>query len=110
MRSVMWLVLAAAAEVGWISGLNAADSVVDWVATGGCVVASFSLALLAARRLAATTVYILFVGLGTAGTALLDHFAFGMHFDPAALAWLTLLLAAVCGLKLTATSTAKTAS
>ena len=49
MRSVMWLVLAAAAEVGWISGLNAADSVVDWVATGGCVVASFSLALVAAR-------------------------------------------------------------
>lgn len=110
MWNLIWLVLAAAAEVGWVSGLNAADSVVDWLATGACVIASFGLALVAARRLAATTVYILFVGLGTAGTALLDHFAFGMHFDPAALAWLTLLLAAVCGLKLTATSTAKTAS
>jgi paired small multidrug resistance pump len=110
MQNLIWLVLAAAAEVGWISGLNAADSVIDWAATGGCVIASFSLALLAARRLAATTVYILFVGLGTAGTALLDHFAFGMRFDPAALAWLTLLLAAICGLKLTATSSAKATS
>lgn len=110
MWNIVWLILAAAAEVGWISGLNAADSPLDWCATAVCVIASFSLALVAARRLPATTVYILFVGLGTAGTALLDHLLFDMGIEPTAMAWLALLLAAIAGLKITAAPAASRVS
>ncbi|ROO24457.1 multidrug resistance protein SMR [Salinisphaera orenii MK-B5] len=103
MRSWAWLVAAALTEVGWVGGLKAADGALDWLATAACVLASFALALGAARRLPATTVYVVFVGLGAAGTAMLDAAVFGQALGPAALACLTLLIGGVIGLKLTST-------
>lgn len=95
-----WLIAAAAAEVGWVAGLNGAQTPLEWAATGLCVVASFALALLAARRMPATTVYILFVGLGACGTVAVDIIVFEAPLHTDTFAWLALLLAAIAGLKL----------
>jgi len=95
-----WLLAAAIAEVGWVTGLNAADTPLTWAATAVCVVASFGLALLAARQMAATTVYILFVGMGACGTVAVDITAFDAPLHASTLAWLALLLGAIAGLKL----------
>lgn len=100
MNAWFWLIAAAAAEVGWVTGLNGANSALEWSATALCVVASFGLALLAARRMPATTVYVLFVGLGACGTVAVDITVFNAPLHASTLAWLALLLAAIVGLKL----------
>lgn len=102
MKTWLWLLAAATAEVGWVTGVSAANSVSDWSATVVCIAASLALALQAARRLSATTVYVLFVGLGTTGTALVDIAAFDATLQLSTLAYLALLIAAIVGLKLTA--------
>jgi len=100
MKTWFWLFAAGSAEAGWVAGINAADSALEWSATGLCIVASFGLALLAARHMAATTVYVIFVGLGATGTFALDVAIFHAALHPATLAWLALLLAAIIGLKI----------
>ncbi|GAB3674026.1 DMT family transporter [Salinisphaera aquimarina] len=106
MKTWIWLLAAAATEVGWVCGVKAADSPLDWAATIACIMASFVLALAAARQLPATTVYVIFVGLGALGTAVLDILAFGAALHASSLAFLALLLSGVIGLKLTASDDA----
>lgn len=101
MRSWFWLVAAAATEVGWVSGVARADSAVGALATLACLIASLGLALAAARRMAATTVYVLFVGLGMSGTVAVDALLFGAPLHASTLGFLALLLAGIVGLKRT---------
>lgn len=97
----VWLVAAAATEVGWVAGIKTADDALDWAVTLVCIVASFGLALRAAQALPATTVYVIFVGLGASGTAALDALVFDSALHTGTLVFLALLLAGVVGLKLT---------
>lgn len=87
-----WLVPASVTEVSWINGIKYADSTPGWAATVGCVALSLWLAWRAARHAQATTVYILFVALGTAGTSIVEHVVLGNSMDTITLGLLVVLL------------------
>lgn len=101
MRAWIWLVLGAGTEIGWVAGLKLAASPLEWAATVVCAVASVALALGATRDLPATTVYVLFVGLGAIGTVILEAVVLGAHLNPATYGFLVLLLVCIIGLKKT---------
>ncbi|KEZ76269.1 DMT family transporter [Salinisphaera hydrothermalis] len=101
MRAWIWLALGAGTEIGWIAGLKLAASPWAWLATAACAVASVALALGATRDLPATTVYVLFIGLGSVGTVILEATVLGTALHPATYGFLTLLLVCIIGLKRT---------
>lgn len=101
MKSWLWLVLGTGTEIGWVSGLKLATSPAAWGATLLCALASLVLALGATRELPATTVYILFVGLGAVGTVLVETWVLGAELHLATYGFLALLLICVVGLKKT---------
>ncbi|GAJ99508.1 quaternary ammonium compound-resistance protein SugE [Geomicrobium sp. JCM 19055] len=68
-----WLVIIAAFfEVGWATGLKYADSFGTWSLTVIAIVISFWLLVRAATSLPTSTVYAIFVALGTVGTVAVD--------------------------------------
>ncbi len=101
MRAWLWLALGASTEIGWIAGLKLAASPLAWVGTVVCAIASVALALGAARDLPATTVYVLFVGLGAVGTVIFEVAVFSTPLHPATYGFLALLLICIVGLKKT---------
>lgn len=94
-----WLISGAVVEVGWVAGLKMAHTPLAWAATVICAVGSIVLALGATRDLPATTVYILFIALGTVGAVALETFVLGVSLSPIGYAFLALLLICVIGLK-----------
>lgn len=95
----MQVVAAAIFEVMWVSGLKYADRIAEWAGTALALYISFRLMLSAGKRLPVGTVYAVFVGLGTAGTALAEMLIYGAAFAPVKLALIAVLLAGVAGLK-----------
>lgn len=92
--------VAAFFEVGWVIGLNHADSVLTWGGTIIAIVISFYFLITAGRTLPVGTVYAVFVGLGTAGTVVSDIVFFGQPFEVGKILFILLLLVGVIGLKL----------
>lgn len=103
MRAWIWLALGAGTEIGWVAGLKLAASPLAWLATVVCAVVSVALALGATRDLPATTVYVLFVGLGAVGTVIFEALVLGTPLHPATYVFLVLLLVCIIGLKQTGT-------
>lgn len=101
MNSGWCKVLAAAIfEVGWVIGLKHADGFGDWTATlVALAITSFCL-ITAGDTLPVGTSYSVFVGLGTAGTAVMETALFDVPLSPAKTVLLALLLTGVIGLKL----------
>lgn len=64
------------------------------------MIGSFYLLILAGRNLPIGTVYAVFVGIGTAGTVLLDFIIFGEPFSLAKVLLIGLMLVGIIGLKL----------
>lgn len=87
-------------EVLWVVGLKYAYDFWTWLGTVICIGLSFILLISAARHLPVGTVYAVFVGLGTAGTALVDVVVFEESLSLMKLLLLAILLAGVIGLKL----------
>lgn len=98
----MWIlvVIAGIFEVGWATGLKHANSPLEWTLTIIGVVVSFTLLVRAATSLPTSTVYAVFVALGTVGTVVVDIFIFKAPFNYGMLFFLVLLLVGVLGLKL----------
>lgn len=98
----MWflVIIAGIFEVGWATGLRHASSPLEWILTVIGVVVSFVLLVRAATTLPTSTVYAVFVALGTVGTVLVDFFIFKVPFNLGMLFFLLLLLVGVLGLKL----------
>ncbi|EZH65027.1 hypothetical protein DH09_15375 [Bacillaceae bacterium JMAK1] len=95
-----WLVIIAAIfEVGWATGLKYADSFGTWTLTVIAIVISFWLLVRAATILPTSTVYAIFVALGTVGTVAVDLLFFNAPFNLWMLAFIALLLIGVIGLK-----------
>ncbi|MDP1513040.1 multidrug efflux SMR transporter [Paenibacillus sp. CMAA1739] len=94
------VIVAAIFEVAWVSGLKHADSFWGWAGTVIAIYISFYLMIRAARSLAVGTVYAVFVGLGTAGTVVTEILWFGADISVSKVAWITLLLIGVIGLKM----------
>lgn len=97
-----WLkvILAAVFEVVWVIGLKHADGFWDWAITVVAIVISFTVMIMAGRKLPVGTVYAVFVGLGTAGTVLSEIILFNEPFSAAKLLLVGILLVGVIGLKL----------
>lgn len=98
-----WLkiMVAAAFEVGWVVGLTHASSFWEWILTIIAIIVSFYYLIVAGEKLPVGTVYAVFVGLGAAGTVVVDILVFGEEVNILKLALIALLLIGVIGLKLT---------
>ncbi|WP_019912542.1 DMT family transporter [Paenibacillus sp. HW567] len=97
-----WMKIAGAAclEVAWVTGLKHASAPWEWIITELALVISFYTIFVASSRLPVGTVYSVFVGLGTAGTVLVDMLWFGEPFKLTKLVLILVLLTGVIGLKL----------
>ncbi|ARK32835.1 DMT family transporter [Halalkalibacter krulwichiae] len=102
-KNIAWLLLVIAAcfEVGWVVGLKYATTVPEWSGTIIAIAVSFYLLIWTGSRLSVGTAYAVFVGLGTAGTVLVDTFIFAAPLEPIALLFIVTLLIGVVGLKMT---------
>src|SRR5690606_25947152 len=100
--NVNWLkvILAAVFEVVWVIGLKHADNFLEWTITVIAIIISFTVMIMAGRKLPVGTVYAVFVGLGTAGTVLSDILLFNEPLKIEKLILVGVLLAGVIGLKL----------
>ncbi|WYP27216.1 multidrug efflux SMR transporter [Alkalihalobacillus sp. FSL W8-0930] len=105
MKNVQWIlvIIAAVFEVGWATGLKYADSSVAWLLTIIAIVFSFGLLIVASTRLPTSTVYAVFVGLGTVGTVIVDIFYFGAGVNVGLILFIALLITGVIGLKFATT-------
>lgn len=97
-----WLlvIIAAAFEVMWVAGLKHADTWIEWVLTAIAVAISFGGLIFSAKKLPTSTVYAVFVGLGTAGTVITEMIWFNVPFHWGKLGLIVLLLTGIIGLKL----------
>ena len=91
--------MAAFFEVLWVIGLKYADNVWSWTGTIISIIISFYVLITAGRKLPVSTVYAVFVGLGTAGTVLCESLFFGEPFKMEKMVFILLLIAGVIGLK-----------
>src|SRR5699024_389382 len=94
------LFVAAVLEVFWVIGLAHAYDVWTWIVTLILIVVSNYLMIMVAQKLAAGTVYTVFVGLGAGGTVIADMLFFGEVFKWVKILLITALLFGVIGLKL----------
>lgn len=97
-----WLlvVVAAVFEVMWVAGLKHADSFFAWFVTIIAIIVSFGVLIYSGKRLPTSTVYAVFVGLGTAGTVICEMVFYGESFRWAKVALIAVLLIGILGLKL----------
>ncbi len=105
-----WILLALAGllEVGWAIGLKYTEGfsrLVPSLLTGSAIVASMVLLSLAARSLPIGTAYAIWVGIGALGAGVLGIVLFDEPVTAGRILFLTLLLVAVIGLKLTGGTT-----
>lgn len=96
-----WLlvVLAAVFEVMWVAGLKYADQLWEWALTVIAIMISFAVLIYSGKRLPTSTVYAVFVGLGTAGTVMVEMAFFGEPFSWMKVGLIALLLVGIIGLK-----------
>ncbi|MFI3134057.1 multidrug efflux SMR transporter, partial [Staphylococcus warneri] len=97
-----WLkvILAGLVEIIWVTGLNNADSILSWLFTLIFIILSFYLVIDATKSLPVGTVYAIFVGIGAAGTVIVDMLFFDQPFTFMKILLVTLLILGIIGLKL----------
>ncbi|SEW18243.1 paired small multidrug resistance pump [Aliicoccus persicus] len=97
----MWIlvVIAAIFEIGWATGLKYANDFTTWSLTAIAIIVSFGLLVYAGTKLPTSTVYAVFVGLGTVGTVLIDFIFFELDFSFGIVFFILLLLVGILGLK-----------
>lgn len=99
------LIIAGVLETGWAIGLKYTQGFTRPLAsvlTIAAIVASMLLLGIAVRTLPIGTAYAVWVGIGAAGTAILGVILLGEPASLPRLFFLTLLIVAIVGLKLTA--------
>lgn len=100
-----WLkvILAGLVEIIWVTGLNNADSIFSWLFTLIFIILSFYLVINATKSLPVGTVYAIFVGIGAAGTVIVDILFFNQPFTFMKILLVTILIIGIIGLKLSTT-------
>jgi quaternary ammonium compound-resistance protein SugE len=99
------LLIAGAFEVGWAVGLKYTEGFTrPWPTLAAVLAMAISLGLLgvALKSLPVGTAYAIWVGVGALGTAIAGTLLFGETMSAARMASLSLLLAGIVGLKLSA--------
>lgn len=97
----LWVlvVIAAVFEVVWVSGFKYAGDWLTWSMTAiGIIVSSIAL-FKPVKALPASTVYSVFVGLGTAGTVIIEMVLFNAAFHWLKILFIMTLLVGIIGLK-----------
>ena len=100
----VWLVLAGLLEVVWAVGLKYSEGftrLVPSVVTAGSAAASFWLLAIALKHIPLGTGYVIWVGIGAVGTALVGMWLFQEPATAARLVCIGLIVAGIIGLKLT---------
>ena len=100
----VWLVLAGLLEVVWAVGLKYSEGftrVVPSVVTAVAAAASFWLLAVALKHIPLGTGYVIWVGIGAVGTALVGMWLFQEPATAARLVCIGLIVAGIVGLKLT---------
>ncbi len=97
-----WLkvILAGLVEIIWVTGFNNADSFISWLVTLIFIFLSFYLVIDTTKSLPVGTVYAFFVGIGAAGTVIVDMVFFNQPFTFIKLFLIILLILGIVGLKL----------
>ncbi|TWT32986.1 DMT family transporter [Blastopirellula retiformator] len=101
-----WLILIAAGllETGWAIGLRYTEGFtrpLPSLLTGAAILVSIYLLSVAARTIPIGSAYIVWVGIGACGAAILGVFLLGENLSPARGFFLLLLVGSIIGLKLT---------
>ena len=100
----VWLVLAGLLEVVWAVGLKYSEGftrLVPSVVTAVAAAASFWLLAVALKHIPLGTGYVILVGIGAVGTALVGMWLFQEPATAARLVCIGLIVAGIIGLKLT---------
>ena len=100
----VWLVLAGLLEVVWAVGLKYSEGFtrfVPSVVTAVAAAASFWLLAIALKHIPLGTGYVIWVGIGAVGTALVGMWLFQEPATAARLVCIGLIVAGIIGLKLT---------
>jgi len=100
--SWLYLLIAAALEIVWATGLKSTDGFTKlWPSVGviAAMIASMFLLALAARGLPIGTAYAVWTGIGAVGTAILGIVFFGDSAAAPRLLCIGLIVAGVAGLK-----------
>lgn len=101
----MILFLAGILEIGWAIGLKYTEGftkLLPTVLTGASMVASVVLLGIAVRTLPLGTAYAVWTGIGTVGTVILGIVLFAEPATAVRIGCITLIIAGIAGLKLTA--------
>ncbi|SET35329.1 paired small multidrug resistance pump [Oceanobacillus limi] len=98
-RSWLYVFIAGLFEIGWVVGLKHAYNWWTWGLTGIAIYLCMHLLLSATKCLPVGTAYVVFTGMGTAGTVVLDMFLFGESFHMGKFCLIIVLLIGVMGLK-----------
>ena len=100
----VWLVLAGLLEVVWAVGLKYSEGftrLVPSVVTAVAAAASFWLLAIALKHIPLGTGYVIWVGIGAVGTAVVGMWLFQEPATAARLVCIGLIVAGIIGLKLT---------
>ncbi|MFB1479068.1 quaternary ammonium compound efflux SMR transporter SugE [Corallococcus sp. RDP092CA] len=98
------LIIAGLLEVAWTLGLKYTQGFtrpLPSVLTASAIIASMGLLSLAVKQLPIGTAYAVWVGIGAAGAAVAGMVLFQEPATPARLFFLTLMIVAIIGLKVT---------
>jgi quaternary ammonium compound-resistance protein SugE len=101
-----WLILLLAGllEIGWAVGLKYTEGftrLVPSILTGAAIVASMVLLSIAVKSIPIGTAYAIWVGIGAVGAAVLGMYLFGEPRTAGRIFFLSLMIVALVGLKLT---------
>ena len=96
----MLVLVAGLIEIVWAMGLKYASTLWMWTGVVVLIVLSFYILIIATEKLPVATVYAVFTGIGTAGTVIVETVIFNEPFSLTKVAFITLLLVGVIGLKL----------
>nr|WP_036621684.1 multidrug efflux SMR transporter [Paenibacillus alvei] len=99
-RSWMYVMLTCLFELLWVFGFNMASSWWHWAIILGIIAVDFHFLAKACEKLPTGTVYAIFAGAGTVGTALMDVLFFGGSLSIGKIGFMIVLVAGVIGLKL----------
>ncbi len=94
------IILGGILEIFWVSGLKYSTSLLAYIITGILVFCSFTLAIIATKKIEVSIAYAVFTGIGAAGVALSEIVVFGASTSPLQLTFIALLILSVIGLKL----------
>ncbi|WP_342515059.1 multidrug efflux SMR transporter [Sporosarcina sp. FSL K6-1522] len=99
-KSWFYVAMTSFFELVWIFGFNVASEWWHWIFIVAFIFIDFHYLTKACENLPTGTVYAIFAGIGTVGTALMDVFFFGQSLSAGKIFFIVILVVGVIGLKI----------